>query len=50
MEKYLENFRRYIVIKNEVNTKLTHISDKKYNISVEVPSDIVDETFKSFLL
>lgn len=31
-----------------MTTKLTHISDKKYNIFLEVPSHIVDETFKFF--
>ena len=36
------------MIKNEVITKLAHISNTKYSISIEVPSDIVDETFKSF--
>ena len=36
------------MIQSKVTSKLTHISDKKYHISLEIPSDIVDETFKFF--
>ena len=36
------------MIKNEITSKLTHISDTRYRLSLEIPSDIVDETFNFF--
>ena len=36
------------MIKNEVITKLTHISDRKYNMFIEIPPEVVDETFNFF--